>query len=219
MDQRDCNEVEFNILRQYKSISETNKENFSIVSSYVYFTRANFKIRLKISQGFFHFSLHHSLNTRVPRHFSSPISTVGREGRGASSLTNNSKTRSIISDSHHDRTIFPRGMVGQRYSRQYRGAIESRYLVHGAAVCFVRCCCRVPAPFWQRDASGGTDTRELEKPAARFRPDNAVIDKLCGRIPAVGSNRYGGDLLLAILLRFFELLFRNIIVFLYIIFP
>lgn len=44
MSQRDCNEVESNILRQYKSISETNKENFSIVSSYVYFTRANFKI-------------------------------------------------------------------------------------------------------------------------------------------------------------------------------
>lgn len=35
-------------------------------------------------------------------------------------------------------------------------------------------------PFWQRDASGGGDTRELEKPAAHFRADNAVIDKLCG---------------------------------------
>lgn len=78
----------------------------------------------------------------TPRHFSSPISTVVQGRRGLVS-TNNSKTRPIISDSHHDRTIFPRGMAGQRYSRYYRGAIESRYLVHEPApLCFVRCCCR-----------------------------------------------------------------------------
>lgn len=47
----------------------------------------------------------------------------------------------------------------------------------------------VAAPFWQRDASGGPDTRELEKPAAHFRADNAVIDKLCGPGGGVESIR------------------------------
>lgn len=47
----------------------------------------------------------------------------------------------------------------------------------------------VVAPFWQRDASGGPDTRELEKPAAHFRADNAVIDKLCGPGGGVESIR------------------------------
>lgn len=79
---------------------------------------------------------HRSLNTPATFH---PLSWP----RGGSSPSNNSKTRSIISDTHHDRTIFRAGMAGQRYSRHWIGP----YLVHGPTVCFVRCCCQPLSPF------------------------------------------------------------------------
>lgn len=65
---------------------------------------SKFTIDRKFLTVSFDFSLH--------RHFSSPISTVVRGRKGLVS-SNNSKTRSIISDSHHDRTIFGRARDGR----------------------------------------------------------------------------------------------------------
>lgn len=165
---------------RYKSVSETKKW----IKKICFFTLTIFR-RCKFQNSPLIEKISLIFLCTTLRHFSSPISTVV-EGRRGLVSTNNSKTRPIISDSHHDRTIFPRGMAGQRYSRYYRGAIESRYLVHGPLSVLSGV---VAAPFWQRDASGGPDTRELEKPAAHFRADNAVIDKLCGPGGGVESIR------------------------------
>lgn len=84
-------------------------------------------------------------------------------GRGSSRATIQRLDRLSATATTIERFLGERGMAGQRYSRQYRGAIESRYLVHGPApLCFVRCCCRVPAPVlatrrfrWRRYARAG----------------------------------------------------------------
>lgn len=54
-------------------------------------------------------------------------------GRGSSRATIQRLDRLSATATTIERFLGERGMAGQRYSRQYRGAIESRYLVHGPA--------------------------------------------------------------------------------------
>lgn len=142
-------------------------------------------------KNFFDFSLHHSSSLFIPY-----LHVV--QGRRGLVSTNNSKTRPIISDSHHDRTIFPRGMAGQRYSRYYRGAIESRYLVHEPAPLF--CQVLLPPRFGNATLQVDPIRASWKSPRLTFVPITPSLINYAAL--AVGSNRYegGGDLAIEILL-------------------
>lgn len=126
---------------------------------------------------------HRSLNTPATFH---PLSWP----RGGSSPSNNSKTRSIISDTHHDRTIFRAGdgrpKIFAPLNRPLSGPRADRL--------FCQVLLPAPLPIFG-NATLQVEPIRLEKPAAHFRADNAVIDKLCGRTPRWGriDNRGGGD--------------------------
>lgn len=144
-------------------------------------------------KNFFDFSLHHSSSLFIPYLHRCPGGGGGSSRPTIQRLDRLSATATTIEQ------FFREGWPAKDIRATIEGPLNraiwftSRPLSVLSGV--------VAAPFWQRDASGGPDTRELEKPAAHFRADNAVIDKLCG-VGAVGSNRYegGGDLAIEILL-------------------
>lgn len=123
-------------------------------------------------KNFFDFSLHHSSSLFIPYLHRCPGGGGGSSRPTIQRLDRLSATATTIEQ------FFREGWPAKDIRATIEGPLNraiwftSRPLSVLSGV--------VAAPFWQRDASGGPDTRELEKPAAHFRADNAVIDKLCG---------------------------------------
>lgn len=132
-------------------------------------------------KNFFDFSLHHSSSLFIPYLHRCPGGGGGSSRPTIQRLDRLSATATTIEQ------FFREGWPAKDIRATIEGPLNraiwftSRPLSVLSGV--------VAAPFWQRDASGGPDTRELEKPAAHFRADNAVIDKLCGPGGGVESIR------------------------------
>lgn len=132
-------------------------------------------------KNFFNFSLHHSSSLFIPYLHHCPGGGGGSSRPTIQRLDRLSATTTTIEQ------FFREGWPAKDIRATIEGPLNraiwftSRPLSVLSGV--------VAAPFWQRDASGGPDTRELEKPAAHFRADNAVIDKLCGPGGGVESIR------------------------------
>lgn len=132
-------------------------------------------------KNFFDFSLHHSSSLFIPYLHHCPGGGGGSSRPTIQRLDRLSATTTTIEQ------FFREGWPAKDIRATIEGPLNraiwftSRPLSVLSGV--------VAAPFWQRDASGGPDTRELEKPAAHFRADNAVIDKLCGPGGGVESIR------------------------------
>lgn len=132
-------------------------------------------------KNFFNFSLHHSSSLFIPYLHRCPGGGGGSSRPTIQRLDRLSATATTIEQ------FFREGWPAKDIRATIEGPLNraiwftSRPLSVLSGV--------VAAPFWQRDASGGPDTRELEKPAAHFRADNAVIDKLCGPGGGVESIR------------------------------
>lgn len=132
-------------------------------------------------KNFFNFSLHHSSSLFIPYLHHCPGGGGGSSRPTIQRLDRLSATATTIEQ------FFREGWPAKDIRATIEGPLNraiwftSRPLSVLSGV--------VAAPFWQRDASGGPDTRELEKPAAHFRADNAVIDKLCGPGGGVESIR------------------------------
>lgn len=132
-------------------------------------------------KNFFDFSLHHSSSLFIPYLHRCPGGGGGSSRLTIQRLDRLSATATTIEQ------FFREGWPAKDIRATIEGPLNraiwftSRPLSVLSGV--------VAAPFWQRDASGGPDTRELEKPAAHFRADNAVIDKLCGPGGGVESIR------------------------------